>query len=390
MLAVQQMGRVRSDCGHQGREYFKTNTSTTRERVSWFQTDSLAGASCLYYVQELVFSLLIQSIVRSDRIHTVLNHPKNRPTTHPALHTPGGSYMIGLRLVCKTIGAKRAVDDSSLQEVVCIIGQPVAGNPAQYVMERTFAAAGLDWRYLTFNVAPEDLGDAILGMRAMGFRGANVTLPHKIEVIPLLDRLSEAAESIGAVNLIVREGDELVGENLDGKAFIQALADVVEPQGKNYVVLGAGGAARAIAVELALAGAGELTIVNRTAATGEALVEHINKDLNVPATFTAWQGDYVVPDDADILINATTIGMGEPDARVPLAWKSVRPELIVADIVYSPPETKLLRDAKAAGVQTIDGLGMLVHRAVICFQHWTGVEPDVALMRDSIEEFLGA
>ena len=282
------------------------------------------------------------------------------------------------------------MNDSSLQEVVCIIGQPVAGNPAQYVMERAFAAAGLDWRYLTFDVAPEDLGDSIRGMRAMGFRGANVTLPHKAEVIPLLDRLSAGAESIGAVNCIIREGDELVGENLDGKAFVQALAEAVDPSDRKFVVLGAGGAARAIAVELALAGAGSLTIVNRTADTGEALATHVNRKLSVPATFVHWQGDYELPEEADILINATTIGMGESEARVPIAWKSVRPDLVVADIVYNPPDTRFLREAQQAGVQTIDGLGMLVHRAVICFKRWTGIEPDVALIRDSIEEYLGA
>ena len=282
------------------------------------------------------------------------------------------------------------MDDSSLQEVVCVIGHPVAGNPAQYVMERAFAAAGLDWRYLTFDVTSEDLGDAIRGMRALGFRGANVALPHKVEVIELVDRLSAGAESIGAVNLIVREGDELVGENLDGQAFVQSITDVADPAGKNFTVLGAGGAARAIAVELALAGAGSLTIVNRTIETGEALVAHINDKLSVPATFVSWQGDYEVPEGIDVLINATTLGMGEADVRVPVAWKSVRPELIAADIVYSPPDTRFLRDARQAGVQTVDGLGMLVHRAVICFRRWTGAEPDIALMRDSIEEFLGA
>ncbi|MCG8586504.1 MAG: shikimate dehydrogenase [Pirellulales bacterium] len=280
--------------------------------------------------------------------------------------------------------------DSSLQEVVCIIGQPVAGNPAQYVMEKAFEAAGLDWRYLTFDVSPEDLGDAIRGMRAMGFRGANVTLPHKAEVIPLLDRLSEGAESIGAVNCIIREDGELVGENIDGKAFVESIAEAIDPKGKHFAILGAGGAARAIAVELALAGAGKFTIANRTEDAGRALVEHVREKLGVPAISVPWQGDYEVPEDVDILINATTIGMGDANARVPVAWKSVRPELVAADIVYSPPDTRFLSEAQAAGLETIDGLGMLVRRAVICFQRWTGLEPDVALIRDSIEEYLGA
>jgi len=281
-----------------------------------------------------------------------------------------------------------AVDDSSLQEVVCIMGQPVAGNPAQYVMEKAFAAAGLDWRYLTFDVAPEELGDAIRGMRAMGFRGANLTLPHKVEVVPLLDRLSQSAELIGAVNCIVREGGELVGENVDGKAFVEAIGETIDPSGKNVVILGAGGAARAIAIELALAKVASLTVVNRTAEHGHALVDLIADKLDVRATLVPWQGDYEVPADADLLINATTIGETAGNAKVPLVWKSVRPELVVADIVFNPLDTQLLRDAKRAGVQTVDGLDTLVRRAVICFKRWTGQEPDAVLMREAIEEFL--
>ena len=308
--------------------------------------------------------------IRGDRVAHSPLFGEDRASSNP-------SNLLGIAIV----------DESSLQEVVCIMGQPVAGNPAQYVMEKAFAAAGLDWRYLTFEVAPEELGDAIRGMRAMGFRGANMTLPHKIEVVPLLDRLSQSAELIGAVNCIVREGEELVGENVDGQAFVEAIRDTIDTRGKNIVILGAGGAARAIAVELALAGAGSLTIVNRSTEHGQSLVDLINDKTEVPASFVAWEGNFDVPEDTNLLINTTTIGVGD-DAKVPISWNTVRPELVVADIVFSPLDTQFLQDAKRTGAQTVDGLGTLVRRAVICFNRWTGQEPDVDLMREAIEEFL--
>src|SRR6185295_14648082 len=128
---------------------------------------------------------------------------------------------------------------ANLQEVVCCLGQPVAGNPTQYMMEKAFAAVGLDWRYLTLEVAPEGLADAVRGMRAMGFRGCNLTIPHKVEVIKHLDRTSEAATLMGAVNCVNRQGDELVGENTDGKGFVQSLRELTDPAGKHVVILGA-------------------------------------------------------------------------------------------------------------------------------------------------------
>src|SRR5690606_29665959 len=148
-----------------------------------------------------------------------------------------------------------ALTDSGLQTICACLGQPVAGNPTQYMMERTFAALDLDWRYLTLEVPPHYLGDAIRGMRAMGFRGGNVTKPHKMAVIQHLDGTSEAAGLMGAVNCIDRQGDQLIGENTDGKGFVQSLQEVTDPKDKRVVILGAGGAARAIAVELGLAGA---------------------------------------------------------------------------------------------------------------------------------------
>jgi shikimate dehydrogenase len=277
---------------------------------------------------------------------------------------------------------------SSLQEVVCCLGQPVSGNPTQYMMEKAFAAAGLDWRYLTCEVSPEKLSDAMRGVRALGFKGANFTIPHKVAVIPYLDSLSPAATLMGAVNCVNRVGDALVGENADGKGFFQSLREVCNPAGMNIAMLGAGGAARAIAVELALAGAAEIIIVNRSADRGQGLVDLLREKTSAKATLVLLDGEYAISPDAAVFINATSIGLGDETARVPIEVDSLRPDLIVADVIFNPPQTWLIRMAADRGCRTIDGLGMLVNQAVICFQIWTGLQPDAGLMRDALEEFL--
>ncbi len=281
-----------------------------------------------------------------------------------------------------------AVLESPIEEIVCCMGQPVAGNPTQFMIERAIAAAGLEWQYLTLEVAPENLADAVRGMRAMGFRGGNFTIPHKVAVIEYLDRLSEAAELMGAVNCVVREDEMLIGENTDGKGFVQSLRDVTDPKGKKATIMGAGGAARAIAVELGLSGVAELVVVNRTAERGEALVQLLNDRVKVPTRLVHLSGDFVLEGDADIFINATSIGLGDADARVPVDEDSLRPSLVVADVIFNPPRTRLIRDAADRGCTTLDGLGMLVNQGVIGFKIWTGVDPDPEIMREALEEYL--
>lgn len=268
------------------------------------------------------------------------------------------------------------------------MGQPVAGNPTQFMMERAFVAAGLDWRYLTLEVPADQLTDAIKGMRALGFRGANFTIPHKVAVIPLLDGLSPAAELMGAVNCVKRDGDKLLGENTDGKGFVESLRTILDPAGTRIAILGSGGAARAIAVELGLSGAAEIVIVNRTVGRGQDLVTLLNDRVKVNSRLVHWKGDYEVPAEIDVLINATSIGLGDAHARVPLDVNSLRKELVVADVIFNPPRTRLIRDAEQKGCRTLDGLGMLVNQAVIGFKIWTGVDADPVVMREALEEFL--
>jgi shikimate dehydrogenase len=193
---------------------------------------------------------------------------------------------------------------------------------------------------------------------------------------------------MGAVNCLNRVGDKLIGENTDGKGFVQSLREVCDPAGKRIAIIGAGGAARAIAVELGLSGAGQIAIVNRSAERGQQLVDLLRTRVKIAADFVPLQGDYAVPDVADILINATSIGLGDAAARVPVAVDSLRKGLIVADVIFNPPESWLVRTAKERGCRTIDGLGMLVNQAVISFKIWTGQMPDANVMRDALEEFL--
>ena len=163
---------------------------------------------------------------------------------------------------------------------------------------------------------------------------------------------------------------------------------MLDPAGKKIVIIGAGGAARAIAVELGLSGAAEIVVVNRSNPRGQDLVTLLNDRVKVASRLEVLKGDYVVPPETDVLINATSIGLGDAQARVPVDVNSLRKELVVADVIFNPPRTRLIRDAEQRGCRTLDGLGMLVNQAVIGFKIWTGVDPDAAVMRDALEEFL--
>jgi shikimate dehydrogenase len=266
---------------------------------------------------------------------------------------------------------------------------PAAENPTVAMVEAAYRHHGIDARYLNCEVAPEGLGDAVRGARAMGWVGFNCSLPHKVAVIAHLDGLGESAEVIGAVNTAVWRDGRWIGENTDGQGFMAALRTVVDPAGKTFVILGAGGAARAIAVEAALAGAASITVVNRGRERGEELAALLDARTPAAGSFVAWDGDFSVPDGTDIVVNATSIGLfPDVDARVPLGLDSLRPGLVVADVIGNPPRTRLIRDAEQRGCTVLDGLGMLVNQGVIAIRHWTGIDPDPAVMRAALEAAL--
>jgi shikimate dehydrogenase len=274
-----------------------------------------------------------------------------------------------------------------LKPITACFGRPVAENPTQVMMEAAYRQLGLDWRYITLEVGPDDLEAAVAGARAMGFRGFNCTIPHKVSVIEHLDGLGESAAVMQAVNCVVRRGDQLIGENTDGKGFVAGVKRLRDPAGKKAVLLGAGGAARAIAVELALAGAAKITLVNRSPERGAGTKVLLDTSLEVPTELILWRGDYVVPADTDFLINATSVGLyPDVDARLGLDFDSITAKTLVSDVVFNPPETHLIREAKRRGCETLDGLEMLVGQGAIGVEYWTGQSPDAGVMRRSLEE----
>jgi shikimate dehydrogenase len=268
--------------------------------------------------------------------------------------------------------------------------QPAAENPTVAMVEAAFRHHGLDARYVNCEVAPADLGDAVRGARAMGWAGFNCSIPHKVAVIKFLDSLGRSAEVIGAVNCVVRRGEALIGENTDGQGFVESLRTVADPTGQHLVLFGAGGAARAIGVETALGGAARITVVNRGVARGEELARLLTERTPAEVEFVHWDGPYAVPPSATIVVNATSIGLyPDVDARLDLDLDSLRPGVVVADVIPNPPSTALLREAAGRGCRTLDGLGMLVNQGVIGIRHWTGIDADAAVMRLTLTELFG-
>ncbi|GAB3372092.1 shikimate dehydrogenase family protein [Azotobacter armeniacus] len=238
---------------------------------------------------------------------------------------------------------------------------PAAENPTVAMVEAAYRHHGLDWRYINCEVAPKFLGDAVRGAKAMGWAGFNCSIPHKVAVIEHLDGLGQSAEIIGAVNTIVRCGDTFIGENTDGKGFVQAMREVIDPRGKSVMIFGAGGAARAVSVELALAGATRITVVNRSRDTGQTLVNLLNEKTAAAADLRLWNGTVDVPRDTDIVINATSVGLyPNVDQRLDLNLDSLHSDMVIADGIHNPPRTHLIRSAEARGCRVLDGLGMLL------------------------------
>jgi shikimate dehydrogenase len=267
---------------------------------------------------------------------------------------------------------------------------PAAENPTVAMVEAAYRHHGLDARYLNCEVAPEALGDAVRGARAMGWVGFNCSIPHKVAVIEHLDGLADSAAVIGAVNCVVRRDGNYIGENTDGQGFLTALRTVIDPPGKSLVVFGAGGAARAIAVEAALAGAAAILIVNRGRPRGSELVALLNERTPARAELVVWDTTYGVPEGTDIVVNATSIGLfPDVDAQLDFDVDSLQAGMVVADVIPNPPRTLLIREAEARGCTVLDGLGMLVNQGVIGIRHWTGVDPDPTVMRGKLEELFG-
>ena len=270
---------------------------------------------------------------------------------------------------------------------VCgIIGDPIGHSMSPVIHNAAFEKMGIDYLYVPFRVKKEALGEAIQGMRALNIRGLSVTIPHKVTVIPFLDELDPLAERIGAVNTIVNDDGVLRGYNTDATGFLQTLLERGgEPEKKNVVILGAGGASRAISFILAERGA-HLVILNRLLELdwAEELASRISQIFTkeVEALELNEENLAKVLEKADIVVNATSVGMSPNIDETPIPAKLLKPGLIVFDIVYNPIKTRLLREAEAAGAKTISGFNMFVWQGVLAFELWTGMKAPVKLMRE--------
>lgn len=277
-------------------------------------------------------------------------------------------------------------------ELIALFGDPVDGNPTGVMVEAAFADKDLNYRYITMKVTAEDLEAAMKAVRPMNLKGLGLTMPHKVTAIPYLDELSQAAGIIGAVNtVLVKDDGKLFGENTDGKGFVQSLYNKgVSLTGKKVTIFGAGGAAKAIAVECALAGAASITIVNRTAEKAQALAEVIRTNTDAQAHWEQWQPCHKIPAGTDILINGTSIGLHpHGDEKPDIDYSGINSNMVAADVVFNPVDTLFLQEAEKRGALAVGGLGMLVCQGVLGFELWTGVTPSFDVMESVLrKEFL--
>lgn len=271
-----------------------------------------------------------------------------------------------------------------------IIGNPIEHTMSPVMHNAAFKNKGVDYVYLAFRVKKEELGKAIEGMRALNIRGLSVTIPHKVAVIQFLDELDPLADKIDAINTIVNDNGILKGYNTDATGFLQALLERrIEPKGKRVVILGAGGASRAISFILAERGS-SLVILNRTWDKAKVCADRISEIFQSEATALKLNRENLATalSEADILVNATSVGMSPNINETPVTSNLLKLGLVVFDIVYNPIKTKLLKEAEEAGAETISGLDMLVWQGALAFEKWTGLKAPVELMREEVIKVL--
>lgn len=274
----------------------------------------------------------------------------------------------------------------ALQEVVALLGCPAAGNPAQYLFERMIEAAGLDWRFLSLDVQPDGIGDAIRGAAAMGFRGCILSGPLRAAALPVVASASPAATFAGAVSLVTREPAGPAGHMTDGRGVLEALRAHVDPAGARVLVVGAGAAGRAVALELALAQAAEIVVCSRSPERALALVDAVAALGSAAASAAPWGPSIEVPDRVGIVVVAVPATGPKPTA--PLS--ALRPDLVVADLAVVSQPAPVVAAARQHGACVIDGLEIHCERAAIDFHSLTGIEPDTEELREALDEFLSA
>lgn len=260
------------------------------------------------------------------------------------------------------------MDITPLTQTVGVIGHPIGHSLSPRLHNSLYKKLKLDMVYLAFDVKPADLERAVHGMTALGFRGFNVTIPHKGSMLDLVDEIDPEAQLIGAVNTVKLSNGKLVGYNTDGQGFMESLRrNYVSIRDKHIVILGAGGAARAVSMAVAAEHPKRMTIVNRTFERGRQLAGCVNDAAGRRLAEAVSE----IPLDANVIINTTPLGMWPDINKNPISGYNLRADTVVCDIVYNPRKTMMLQQAEAMGCKTVDGLGMLIGQALRSIEIWT-------------------
>ena len=276
------------------------------------------------------------------------------------------------------------------KQMTGMLGHPVAENPIDLMFDAVYAHYGLPWQFWKNDIATEaDLALAVKALVPLGYRGMGITVPWKVAVMPLLDEVDDDVRAIGAANYLTVEEGRLIGHNNDGKGVIKAIEKVKPLAGQRVVMLGAGGAGRAMAVEIAWAGAAHLTLVTRRQEQGEEVAATVTRVSGVPAVWQPWQGEVAVPAGTTMLMNATHLGCAPELEPVPVRWDTLDPTCLVVDVITNPRITPFLATARERGCPVVDGVEMLVQLAMQIFQRWTGVTPEEAVFQRAVAAALG-
>ncbi|MEB3266260.1 MAG: shikimate dehydrogenase [Cyanobacteriota bacterium] len=276
------------------------------------------------------------------------------------------------------------------KQMTGMLGHPVAENPIDRMFDAVYAHYGLPWQFWKNDIANEaDLALAVRALAPLGYRGMGITVPYKVAVIPLLDAVDDDVRAIGAANYLTIEQGRLIGHNNDGKGVVKAIAKVAPLAGQRVVMLGAGGAGRAMAVELAWAGVAHLTLVTRRQEQGEEVATTVARASGVPTVWQPWQGEVTLPAGTTLLMNATHLGCAPELEPVPVDWTTVDPACVVVDVITNPRLTPFLATAQQRGCPVVDGVEMLVQLAMQIFERWTGVTADEAVFQQAVAAALG-
>lgn len=266
-----------------------------------------------------------------------------------------------------------------------VIGDPIRHSKSPIMMNRAFRETGINGVYTAFHITDDKLGDFVAGVRAMGIRGVNVTIPHKLRIMELLDDIHESARIIGAVNTIVNDNGKLTGYNTDGIGYVRSLKEEAAPElaGKRITVIGAGGAARGIVYALLLENPERLRIVNRSAERAEALAASFaGGSVPVEASSNDRLEEWCA--DADIVINTTSVGMFPNVDQSPVPGEWLKPGSVASDLIYNPLQTSFLKSAESRGCTAHGGLGMFIYQGAYAFEYWTGQPAPAAAMREEV------